>query len=296
MKILQREKEKLFVCTCLFAVLAAMTDFPFPGLVNESLDEKTNASSESESESGNDETDLSVFDQMFSEWEFRWVCFSFNYFELSSPTLKQSIASFWQYRASIWVLVRRSFEQVPGCWVDEICAMLVLEKKSFEILNFAWLKAQMDINTDVEQNSKRRGFFLHLPEEFIMCMQYPEEFVMWRLHFVRDDWCREPHACPPWTFFLLTMEAVMNLELIKTVPKVMLMVLCLILGWRLEKTMRRRTKWSQLRRKNFDSRSLQNKVHWTNCRKRHFQQTPTGKSNGLLDCSNRGGSTGCGLM
>ena len=71
MKILQREKEKLFVCTCLFAVLAAMTDFPFPGLVNESLDEKTNASSESESESGNDETDLSVFDQMFSEWEFR---------------------------------------------------------------------------------------------------------------------------------------------------------------------------------------------------------------------------------
>ncbi len=48
-----------------------MTDFPFPGLVNQALDVKSKVSSDSESESGNDETDLSVFDQTFSEWEFR---------------------------------------------------------------------------------------------------------------------------------------------------------------------------------------------------------------------------------
>ena len=66
MKILQREKENLVVCTCLFVVLVAMTDFP--GWVNSVDGDSSRTLSKTDSES---ENDLSVFDQMFSEWEFR---------------------------------------------------------------------------------------------------------------------------------------------------------------------------------------------------------------------------------
>ena len=71
MKILEREKEKLVVCTCLFAVLAAMTDSTFLGRVNSSASNNSKMMSDSDSESCNDTSDLSVFDQTFSEWEFR---------------------------------------------------------------------------------------------------------------------------------------------------------------------------------------------------------------------------------
>ncbi len=80
MKILQWEKEKLIVCTCLFAVLAAMTDFPLPGWVNSVDGDSTRTLSETESDSENDTSDLSVFDHTFSEWEFRWVWFEFFFF------------------------------------------------------------------------------------------------------------------------------------------------------------------------------------------------------------------------
>ncbi len=71
MKFLQREKEKLFVCTCLFALLAAMTDLSFPGQVTSTDCESSRTLSETDSESENDTSDVSVFDQTFSEWEFR---------------------------------------------------------------------------------------------------------------------------------------------------------------------------------------------------------------------------------
>ncbi len=69
MKILQREKENLVVCTCLFVVLVAMTDFP--GRVNSVDRDSSRTLSKTDSESENDTSNLSVFDQTFSEWEFR---------------------------------------------------------------------------------------------------------------------------------------------------------------------------------------------------------------------------------
>ncbi len=71
MKILQQEKENLVVCTCLFVVLAAMTDFPLLGWVNSVDRDSSRTLSETDSESENDLSNLSVFDQTFSEWEFR---------------------------------------------------------------------------------------------------------------------------------------------------------------------------------------------------------------------------------
>ncbi len=69
MKFLQREKEKLVVCTCLFVVLAAMTDFL--GWVNSVDRDSSRTLSDTDSDSENDMSNLSVFNQMFSEWEFR---------------------------------------------------------------------------------------------------------------------------------------------------------------------------------------------------------------------------------
>ncbi len=61
MKFLQREKEKLVVCTCLFVVLVAMTDLSFLGQVCSTDKENSRTLSETDSESGNESSDLSVF-------------------------------------------------------------------------------------------------------------------------------------------------------------------------------------------------------------------------------------------
>ncbi len=70
MSILKRKKRILVVCTCLFAVLAAMTDSVFPGRVTSSFSDKLKTMTDSDSDSCDDSSDLSVFDQTFSEWEF----------------------------------------------------------------------------------------------------------------------------------------------------------------------------------------------------------------------------------
>ena len=71
MRILKRKKRNLVVCTCLFAVLAAMTDSSFPGWVTSSVSENFKTMSDSDSDGSIDTSELSVFDQTFSEWEFR---------------------------------------------------------------------------------------------------------------------------------------------------------------------------------------------------------------------------------
>ncbi len=48
-----------------------MTDFPFLGWVNSVDGDSMRMLSETESDSENDTSNLSVFDQTFSEWEFR---------------------------------------------------------------------------------------------------------------------------------------------------------------------------------------------------------------------------------
>ncbi len=58
MKFLQREKEKLVVCTCLFAVLVAMTDLSFLEQVCLTDEENSGTLSETDSESGNESSDL----------------------------------------------------------------------------------------------------------------------------------------------------------------------------------------------------------------------------------------------
>ncbi len=71
MSILKRKKRFLVVCTCLFAVLAAMTDSAFSGWVTSSCSDSLKTMTDSDSDSCNDTSDLSVFDQTFSEWEFK---------------------------------------------------------------------------------------------------------------------------------------------------------------------------------------------------------------------------------
>ncbi len=90
MKILQWEKENLVFCTCLFVVLAAMTHFS--GQVNSVDEDSSRTLSDGDSDSDNDMTNLSVFNQTFSEWEFRWVCFEFILL-LSDDTCPKTVRS-----------------------------------------------------------------------------------------------------------------------------------------------------------------------------------------------------------
>ncbi len=71
MRFLKRDKRNLVVCTCLFVVLAAMTDSAFPGRVSASFSDSSKMMTDSDSDGCNDTSESSVFDQTFSEWEFK---------------------------------------------------------------------------------------------------------------------------------------------------------------------------------------------------------------------------------
>ena len=298
MKFLQWEKENLVVCTCLFVVLAAMTDSSFLGRVSSSLSDNSKTMTDSDSDGSNNTSELSVFDQTFSEWEFRWVWVFFVLISVDTcPETGFSLA-----------LDVQSLDLDCGAAiVSEVSQML--KGRNLHHVGFFGKKVW---NSNFVMFEGRNGrqlrcwTRLQAMKHLSLCPRR-----VWHVYAVRRKVRRVEirlgqltwwisHQTPQ-TFCWWTMEAVQNLVMNKSPPQETLKLLCLTLEPISEVMMRRKTRRNptrqkRWRRENFDLRSRLKKVHWKNCPEKHFQQTQTGKLTGRWVCSNLGDNTDCGLM